>query len=104
MSEKKNIEFLSIRLKPGEWKVLCEALKEDGYAETPQGAHDFLFDMVSGEDAVDDEEKPEPEAEEKNPAIDALFEYLKKNPDALLSAASLGKSVFTSLLKKKMGL
>lgn len=106
MKDGKPIEYLNIRLRPGEWDKLKAALKEDEYDETPQGVHDFLFDIVNEDKEADsdDEEENEDEPERGNPAIDKLFDFISKNPDAVKNAAGLGKTVLTDFLKKKMGL
>lgn len=110
MKRGESLDYINIRLKAGDWDKLKAALKEDGYDETPQGVYDFLFDMITDDDFTDDDSEAEnDDADEDgephgNPAIDKLFEYIQKNPEAIKDAAGLGKTVLTSFLKKKMGL
>jgi hypothetical protein len=105
MREGRPIEYLNIRLHPGDWDKLRAALKADGYDETPEGVYEFLFDIVDEERVNESNTKEEADEEpQANPAIDKLFNYIKDNPEALKGAAGLGKSVLSALLKKKMGL
>lgn len=100
-SNARGMDYIYVPLSPGDWEIISSLLADSGYAPGGQGVRDMLIDLSIDEIDDSDEGEKEPAV---NPALQKLFDYVAKNPEAIRGAAAMGKGLFTSILKKKMGL